>query len=111
MRARERGGGPRLALQRALVERGRELELPPLKPFVNDLLAVKKQPAPGGGFRIVLPTTRDGRHCDFASALAKAVKFARAVPEIQRKQGRLRNGIPGLGLAAPVRQLVRAGAF
>jgi hypothetical protein len=86
-----------------------DLELSPLRPLISDLLLVKKR-ATANGFSIFLPQTPDGRHCDFASALAKAVKFARAVPEIQRKQGRLRSGfIQGLGPITPVRQLLARG--
>jgi hypothetical protein len=57
---------------------GGRLELPPLREFRSDLLAVKKRTTQSG-VTIVLPTTRDGRHCDFAPALAAAIRTATSV--------------------------------
>jgi hypothetical protein len=51
------------------------IELPPDRQFRRDLLAVKKRTTQTG-MTIVLPKTSDGRHCDFAPALAAAVKHA-----------------------------------
>ena len=39
-----------------------------------DLKAVKKKPKHGGGYSISLPTTANGRHCDYAPAYARVFK-------------------------------------
>jgi len=49
------------------------IELPAHKVLIRDLRAVKKR-VTQGGYAIVLPKTTDGRHCDFAPALAGALK-------------------------------------
>ncbi len=49
------------------------VELSPEKQLINDLLSVKKRTT-ANGYTIVLPKTGDGRHCDFAPALASAVR-------------------------------------
>jgi len=54
------------------------LELSPLPELRADLLAVRKRVA-GASVQIVLPETPDGRHCDFAAALALGVWKARHV--------------------------------
>jgi hypothetical protein len=46
------------------------LELPPDQVMRSDLLNVKKRVIPDGGFKVVLPETNDGRHCDYAAMLA-----------------------------------------
>lgn len=51
------------------------VELPPDRTFRRDLLGVKKR-VTQSGVAIALPKTRDGRHCDFAPALAAAVRAA-----------------------------------
>lgn len=51
------------------------LELAPAKQLRADLLSVKKR-ATQSGYTIVLPRTADGRHCDFAPALALAAQYA-----------------------------------
>ena len=57
-----------------LVHAGR-VEFPPDRAFRRDLLAVKKRTT-AAGYTIHLPHTSDGRHCDFAPALAAAAKQA-----------------------------------
>jgi hypothetical protein len=47
----------------------------------RDLLSVVKRPRQNGNYEIVLPHTRDGRHCDFAAAVVMAIaKAAKAQP-------------------------------
>jgi hypothetical protein len=46
------------------------LELPPEPALRSDLLNVKKRVSADGGFKVVLPETNDGRHCDYAAMLA-----------------------------------------
>ncbi len=46
------------------------LELPPDPAMRSDLLNVKKRISADGGFKVVLPETGDGRHCDYAANLA-----------------------------------------
>ncbi len=45
------------------------LSLPPDPVLRNDLLSVKKR-LTADGFKIILPETADGRHCDYAALLA-----------------------------------------
>lgn len=45
------------------------LDLPPDTKLRSDLLGVKKR-LTGDGFKVVLPETADGRHCDYAAMLA-----------------------------------------
>lgn len=45
----------------------------------RDLLSVIKRPKPNG-YEIILPKTRDGRHCDFAPALVMAIAKASKSP-------------------------------
>lgn len=52
------------------------IEFSPKKAFERDLLSVRKTATPLG-WKIVLPHTADGRHCDYAPALARAVAHAR----------------------------------
>lgn len=49
-----------------------EIELPPDPSLRNDLMRVKKRITQSGA-SIVLPTTSDGRHCDYAPALLLAL--------------------------------------
>lgn len=49
-----------------------ELELPPDEQFAEDLKQTKRVTTQAG-ISIVLPKTADGRHCDFAPALARLV--------------------------------------
>lgn len=49
------------------------VELPPDRVLRRDLLGIKKRVTQTGQ-SIVLPKTNDGRHCDFAPALAAALK-------------------------------------
>ncbi len=51
----------------------RTVELPPDSQLLKDLKMVKKKPT-NRGFSIVLPSTADGRHCDYVPALARALK-------------------------------------
>lgn len=53
------------------------VELPPDRQLRSDLLAIKRRTTQSGA-TIVLPRTSDGRHCDFAPALAAALKRASA---------------------------------
>lgn len=48
----------------------RFLQLPPDPQVRSDLLNVKKRVSADGGFKVVLPETNDGRHCDYAAMLA-----------------------------------------
>lgn len=49
------------------------VELPPDRQFRSDLLSVRKRTTQNGQ-TIVLPRTSDGRHCDYAPALASAIR-------------------------------------
>jgi hypothetical protein len=49
------------------------VELPDDKTLQKDLKLVKKKPT-NRGFSIHLPSTSDGRHCDYAPALARCMK-------------------------------------
>jgi hypothetical protein len=51
------------------------LELAPERTMLRDLRSVKKR-ATQAGYTIVLPQTSDGRHCDFAPALAASLQAA-----------------------------------
>ncbi len=51
------------------------LELPPVPQLRADLLAIRKR-VTAGAISVHLPKTPDGRHCDYASALALAVQSA-----------------------------------
>jgi hypothetical protein len=52
------------------------IELAPERTLIRDLMSVKKRTTQAGE-TIYLPHTSDGRHCDFAPALAAAVRAAR----------------------------------
>jgi hypothetical protein len=56
-----------------------DVELAPVPLLREDLIRVRKRLTPTG-FTIVLPTTGDGRHADYASALTLAVSQAIAAP-------------------------------
>jgi hypothetical protein len=58
-----------------LLHSGR-LELAPDRVLRADLLKVKKRTTQNG-FKIAFPRTPDGRHCDFAPALAAAIRHVR----------------------------------
>ena len=70
-----------------------ELELPPIPRLRTDLLHLRKRVTPGG-MAVDLPSTSDGRHCDFAPALMlvlsrllpdpKAVEAKSTDPETER---------------------------
>src|SRR5690606_13108124 len=49
------------------------IELSPERTLRRDLLSVKKRTTQTG-YTIVLPRTSDGRHCDYAPALAAALR-------------------------------------
>lgn len=51
------------------------IELPPVAALVSDLKAIRKLITPAG-FKIDLPRTVDGRHCDFAPSCALAALAA-----------------------------------
>jgi hypothetical protein len=51
------------------------IELPPDPLLRQDLLAIRQR-ATSGGVRIILPKTADGRHCDYAPAVALAASHA-----------------------------------
>ncbi|MCC6653457.1 MAG: hypothetical protein IT348_20065 [Candidatus Eisenbacteria bacterium] len=51
------------------------MELPPDRTFRTDLLAIRRQTTQSG-VKIVLPKSGDGRHCDYAPALIRALKHA-----------------------------------
>lgn len=55
-----------------------ELELPPIPKLRTDLLHLRKRITPGG-MAIDLPSTSDGRHCDFAPSLM--LVLSRLLPE------------------------------
>jgi hypothetical protein len=59
---------------RTLLATGR-LELPPVPELLQDLRLIRKK-ALSNGVRIDLPKTADGRHCDYAPALALACSVA-----------------------------------
>lgn len=59
-----------------LIHSGR-VTLHPHKLLQRDLLSVVKRPK-SNGYEIVLPKTRDGRHCDFAPALVMCIAKATA---------------------------------
>ena len=55
-----------------------EIELPPVQKLRTDLLHLRKRVTPGG-MAVDLPSTSDGRHCDFAPALMLCL--SRLLPE------------------------------
>jgi hypothetical protein len=57
----------------------------------KDLKLVKKKPKSGGGYRIELPETSDGRHCDFAPPMARV--FSQWIADILPEQPK--PGTPG----------------
>lgn len=57
------------------------IEFAPHKQLRNDLRAIKKRLTQTGA-TIVIPTTKDGRHSDFAPALAAAIRTAAQVANI-----------------------------
>lgn len=93
----------------------RALSLP--ASVANDLRPARKVALTGGGFRIELPITPDGRHCDFAPAAALAALQAgerrpgRILSEIERHVQALENarggyfegGVFDPGIAAMIR--------
>ena len=91
---------------KALAANG-ELELPPDPTLRTDLIALRQR-ATAGGVRIELPRTADGRHCDFAPAVALAVAqaagtasraaFVDAMREIQSNDA-MAESLVGLGLS------------
>jgi hypothetical protein len=54
----------------------RAIELPPGATLRSDLLSIRKRVAQSGGYTIETPRTADGRHADYASALALFVMRA-----------------------------------
>lgn len=50
-----------------------KVELPNVPELRKDLLLVRKRVSHGGSVSIVLPQSSDGRHCDYAPALAMAM--------------------------------------
>jgi hypothetical protein len=50
-----------------------QIELPPEPKLVADLKAIRRVVTPSG-YRIHLPTTPDGRHCDYAPSVALAAR-------------------------------------
>lgn len=59
------------------------LELAPERMLRRDLLSVKKRARQAGGYQIRLPHTSDGRHCDFAPALAASVREVARIAGLQ----------------------------
>jgi hypothetical protein len=59
----------------ATIVHAARIEFPPDRVFRSDLLAIRRRTTQTG-VTVVLPTTRDGRHCDFAPALAAALRAA-----------------------------------
>jgi hypothetical protein len=59
----------------ATIVHSNRIELSPDRTFRRDLLSVKRRTTQSGQ-TIVLPKTSDGRHCDFAPALAAALRSA-----------------------------------
>jgi hypothetical protein len=53
------------------------LDLPPLEQVRLDLIRILKRPT-STGMKIILPTTADGRHCDYAPPLALLLSHAPA---------------------------------
>lgn len=52
------------------------LSLPPDPVLVRDLVSARKAPVnTGNGWRVTLPKTADGRHCDFAPSVALAARL------------------------------------
>lgn len=58
----------------------RELELPPDQTMRADLAAVRRR-VTAAGVTIELPRTSDGRHCDYAPALAQAIDLTVRAPQ------------------------------
>lgn len=67
------------------------VELLDEKNGLKDLKLIKKKPKSGGGYRIELPETSDGRHCDYAPPTARVFSqwIADIIPE------RPKPGMPG----------------
>jgi hypothetical protein len=56
------------------------LALPDNKQLRQDLVGIKRKPRQGGGSQIVLPTTADGRHCDYGAAVLLAMQVLPTTP-------------------------------
>lgn len=75
-------GSTNLELYLALKARVQDktIELPPMLTLVRDLGTVKKKTT-ASGVSIVLPKTNDGRHCDFAPPIARAMAHLPLPPD------------------------------
>lgn len=62
------------------------LTLPRNQELRSDLLNVKKRVSSEGGFKVTLPETNDGRHCDYAATLAILCgDYLEASAEVQKR--------------------------
>src|SRR5690606_15807473 len=53
----------------------RQWALPDDSVFADDLKRVRRVVTARGGVRIALPTTPDGRHCDYVPAMLRVMRF------------------------------------
>jgi hypothetical protein len=80
------------------------IELPPDPVLRADLLAVRKR-VTSNGLSIVLPKTSDGRHCDYAAALALFVKHAEQGARCARSMKNQQPIPPPTEYVSPLREL------
>lgn len=60
----------------------------PLNPMLRrDLIALRRRPRQEGGSQIVLPKTRDGRHCDYGAAVLLGVQVLPDAPAATTESG------------------------
>jgi hypothetical protein len=64
-----------------------QVELPPDPTVLSDLRAVKRRTRPGAaGVQIYLPKQSNGRHCDYAPSLARALSVALEQQEKEERE-------------------------
>lgn len=73
---------------RTLIEDG-SIELPPEATLRQDLVGLRRR-ATNAGISVHLPQTANGRHCDYAPALALAIEAATRLQAATRPRGRVR---------------------
>ena len=56
------------------------LSIPNVPTLKRDLIAMRKRPRQEGGFKVILPQTNDGRHCDYGAMMALAMQVLPDAP-------------------------------
>lgn len=61
------------------------LAIPNEPKLKRDLIAMRKRPRQEGGFKVILPQTNDGRHCDYGAMMALAMQVLPDPPVVYRQ--------------------------